>query len=366
MNIPGLEDFLATAARHRVVLLGECSHDMHEFYQIKTEIVRRLVEDYDFSLLIFEAGMASCSQAMRDGVPSLERLEGLYNFARTPAMHAFFQWWDLPEIHPKLAIVGMDPRVLKTGVEFIADSLRTLGYDRADAVADTERALHAVWRRLLLVGADGGEEKEIATARVVLVGALEWLASIDEPTLDGRVLERILLDRLSLLDAMKTEAQYYDWRERHMAANVDWWTREVYPDRKTIIWGHNYHTMRRHSAINGEATMGEHIAPELMSDAFSLGVYAHSGTGTFPDRKPFTIAPAPEGSLEHYGIEEGESARFTVFRDPNGWWRRPSLSRLFGIEEEALVPNQQYDGVLVVRDVHPQEIVDKEILRRIV
>jgi erythromycin esterase len=163
---------------------------------------------------------------------------------------------------------------------------------------------------------------------------------------------------------MKTEAEYYDWRERRMAGNLEWWCDEIHPDAKVIVWGHNYHTMRRHSAINGERTMGEYLSEGLMSDALSLGVYAHSGVGTYPDRKTFEVPPAPEGSIEHYGIADGEAARITLFAEQKGWWQRPCLSRLFGLEEEGLVPAEQYDGVLVVRDVTQTEFVDVELMRR--
>src|SRR3954447_18241352 len=47
-----LLDRLADA---RFVLLGEASHGTHEFYRVRAEISRRLIEEHDFAAVAVEA-----------------------------------------------------------------------------------------------------------------------------------------------------------------------------------------------------------------------------------------------------------------------------------------------------------------------
>lgn len=371
MNITGLEEFLSAASRHRFVLLGECSHDMNEFYEIKTTIVRRLVEEHGYSLLILEAGMASCAQSMSGPAEHpVDRLEGLYRFYRTAAMLSLIELWQRPDINGRLSIVGMDPRVLSTGAEWIVATLSALSFHDAARVGECEAALGALWREMIFAGVDEATakhdewERRAQDVRGLLVQVLEWLAGLGGEALDARLAERILHDRLTMLDVLDSDKRYYQWRDRRMAANVEWWCRSVHPDAKAIIWGHNFHTMRRRSLVDQDVSMGECLEPAIVANSFNLGVYAHSGIAASYDRSPITIAPAPEGSLEHIGIEAGDAARITIFPDGDGWWRRPCLTRSFGIEEETLVPAEQYDAVLVVRDVRPQQFVDHELIRR--
>lgn len=365
-TVTGLEDFIAAAASRRLVLLGECSHDMAEFYAIKAEIIRRLVAEHGFSLVIIEAGMAGCAAAiLGDAVHPVDRLQHLYRFYRTPEMLRLVEWSLARDGAERLPIVGMDPRVLLQGGEWLGATAAALGYGRAAELGANEDALYEAWRHKQLTGAESGDDATIDRSRALLVDALEWLAGRDDDRLEARLVERILQDRLSLIDVIDDEQAYFDWRERRMAANIEWWCTGMFPDRKAIVWGHNYHTMRRRTAVDGGVNTGESVSSELMADALSLGLYAYEGTGTWPDGKPFPIAPAPVGSLEHHGLADGDDARITLFGDGDGWWRTPCVSRSFGIEEETLVPAEQFDGVLVVRDVRPQEIVDPALLRRL-
>jgi erythromycin esterase len=366
MTIHGIEEFLALAGSRRVVFLGECSHDMDEFYAAKTEIVRRLVDEHDFSLIILEAGMAACAGAMLDDAPhAVDRLQEIYNFYSTPHMLALVEWASARQENARPAIVGMDPRVLTRGGDWIAATLGRLGYPGSDAFAENELSLYQIWRNQQLTGAAEGNAEGIDRTRLTLIDALKWLVELDDDSLEARLVERILVDRLSLLDVISDENAYFDWRERRMASNIEWWCGEVYPDRKVIVWGHNYHLMRRRSAVDAGVNAVECVSTALMRSSFVLGLYSNGGIGTYPDGKPFPIPAAAPGSIEQNGIADGEKARITIFPDAEGWWRTPCSSLSFGLEEETLVPAEQYDGVLVVRDVSPRAVVDPELVRRL-
>lgn len=365
MTITGLEEFLAAVDKHRVVLLGECSLEIHEFYALKAQIVRRLVEEHGFSLLIFEAGMAACAQATsRLDAGPVDRLEGLNGYARTYPLLSLFKWWERADVRSRLKIVGMDASLRVSGADWIVETLRTLGYGNAGDVGATELQLEGISRRMLVGSLDAGDERAIAEARPVFVEALGGLASC-EASYDVRLVERVLHEHLTMLDVTRGDRSFLDWCERRMAANVAWWCSEMHPGEKAIVWGHNHHMARHHSAIDGVATMGEYLPDALTSETFSLGLYAYSGTGIFPDRTPYTIPPAPPDSLECYGLAEDGDACITLFSGEEGWWNDVCMTRPFGIEEEIMIQAEQYDGVLVVRDVKPCERVDPELARRL-
>src|SRR5712671_6703424 len=43
------------AGNHRIVLIGEASHGTHEFYEIRAQLTKRLIEGNGFRLLAVEA-----------------------------------------------------------------------------------------------------------------------------------------------------------------------------------------------------------------------------------------------------------------------------------------------------------------------
>ncbi|GIF22389.1 erythromycin esterase-like protein [Actinoplanes tereljensis] len=77
---PGDLDILLDRADHaRVVLIGEASHGTHEFYQWRSALTRRLIEERGFDLLAVEGDWPDCARvdaAVRGGPQPREALLG--------------------------------------------------------------------------------------------------------------------------------------------------------------------------------------------------------------------------------------------------------------------------------------------------
>ena len=54
-NRRDFDRLLQHAGKCSFVLLGEASHGTHEFYHARAEITKRLITEYDFNLLCWEA-----------------------------------------------------------------------------------------------------------------------------------------------------------------------------------------------------------------------------------------------------------------------------------------------------------------------
>lgn len=365
MNIHGIDDFISAAARRRIVLLGECSYDLAEFYSVKTEIVRRLVDEAGFSVLAVESGVAAVAQSMSADCPKpVDQLNGLRSFARTPQMYSLLQWRQRSGDRARFELVGIDPHASPFGADWVVTTLRAVGFQEADSIGEIERSFDTMFRRLHFFGA-GSDDGDLVSVRRQLADCLHWFRSLDSDDVSAMTLERVLGDRLSLLDVIGNETAYEEWRERRMAATVEWWCKEMFAAARIIVWAHNHHVMRQHSSIDGVKSMAEFLPGEFWSDAMSLGIYAGSGVGVYPDRSTFAIPDPPADSVEHYGINEDRRARITLLDAGVTWANELCIARQWGIEEELLVPAEQFDAVCVVANVTPREEFDSELMRRI-
>lgn len=71
----------------RLVLLGEASHGTHEFYRVRAEITRRLIEEKGFSLVVVEADWPDAyrvNRYVRGTGPDATANEALADFRRFP------------------------------------------------------------------------------------------------------------------------------------------------------------------------------------------------------------------------------------------------------------------------------------------
>lgn len=105
---------------------------------------------------------------------------------------------------------------------------------------------------------------------------------------------------------------------------------------------------------------------------YVIGLYMNQGESvTISSYKPFTIQPATKGSLEQLVMQSGYTNTFIDFtqhkvkNDDNAWMFRHIYASEDGLTAEEVrpnvmrfIPNQQYDGVIVVDKVKAPTPID--------
>jgi erythromycin esterase len=159
---------------------------------------------------------------------------------------------------------------------------------------------------------------------------------------------------------------YAEIRDKAMADNLAFIADELFPGRKIVVWGHNYHVRHDNAAIPPQSdvfpgvqarSMGSWIRDRFGDRVYTIGQYEVEGEAADNSRKPYIIAKPSDGSLEQR-LNTGLPLSFidlrTASRQPEGaWLGEPIRARYNGRYPESIVPARQFDGLLMIARVTP-------------
>ena len=144
-------------------------------------------------------------------------------------------------------------------------------------------------------------------------------------------------------------------RDPGMADNVTFLLRELYPDRRIVVWAHNSHV--RH---DGPATMyapgnrmGTFVAARHRPELYTVGLYMYRGTSASNSRQTQAVTPHGSGSLESILYRTRRKYAFVDLLGPSRtggseWIFQPVVAKEWGQFPYRMVPRDQYDGILFV------------------
>jgi erythromycin esterase len=168
-----------------------------------------------------------------------------------------------------------------------------------------------------------------------------------------------------------TTREYIERRDEGMAENLAFLLDTLYPNRRVIVWGHNYHLRHDNLAIPPDTarfpdvaarTMGSWIHERYGDSVFTVGLYAYQGTAADNSGEIYRIAPAQAGSLEALLHEIGAGALFLdLSRAPRApetaWMDERITARYNGTTPLSMVLRHQYDAIVFVDSVSPRAML---------
>ncbi|WP_339300173.1 erythromycin esterase family protein [Paenibacillus sp. FSL R5-0623] len=372
----------------RIVFLGESSHGVAEFNLAKTRLIQFLHQEMGYNILAFESGLSNTSLAnamVKQQLPE-----------QTMKNSIFGVWWS-KEIMPlfdylKTSAQTERPLIL-TGFDMqlqfpLLDGNWLKDKELAKRLAQTEQKMSN-----FSAGTDlkayRAEKNEIIKVYKDVLKSLKSEANQtylqkeypDQPKL-SMLLERSLNDRIRVameyvdlsiramaeMNKGKYESFFdsMEWRDQAMHDNLMWLATEVYPNEKFIVWGHNDHIRKAHSEVIGSpypiTMMGEKLSEEMKKSSYVLGLYASSGQTADNSGGLHAVEPAEPGSIE--GIMSATNTPYSFLdlryqnrETGNSWMFEPRFAYSWGMIPESFVPRDQYDGILMINDVHPPEYI---------
>lgn len=359
----------------RIVQLGESGHGVAEFSMAKVRLIKYLHEELDYDVIAFESSMYECERGQKN-VASLSSID---------LMRAcIFPVWHTAEVLPLFEYIQRTQRTSRP--------LILSGFDEQTSSA-TVNARSAVFRSLVAT-VDSSYAQRVyeadseflanrdpayaAANQVRLVAFYDSLATFlrtnrrmieaanrDDPNVaivarQAAVSMMVYVRQLAAGQTMRgTEI-----RDLGMADNLDFLLNELYPGKKVIVWGHNFHIQHRENTRNAAdtanrppRTMGTWVAARHRRELYTIGLYMYRGSAAMNDRRPYPIAQSPSGGLESILHRAPWRYSFVDFsqskREPGSDWMWKSISGLsWGTGSEQLVPRDEYDGVLFIDTVH--------------
>lgn len=371
----------------RVVQLGESAHGIREYNLVKARIVRFLHAELGYDVLAFESALYQCYDA------DLTAAEAP---ARSTLTSCAFGVWHTEEVLPlfeylrttrggdrPLRLAGIDVQPIGNNKEgrpgFLATAVTSVDPEYAAEVFMLDSLFLEVYAR-------GGRERreffrsedgqDMAEAYDRLAGFLADHQSRNrtDPARDDANAATVARQTARSMawyirqQAAPTTREYVERRDEGMAENLAFLLDDLYPDRKVIVWGHNFHLRYDNLAIPPDTTMFPDVAARTMGSwiqerygdsVYTIGLYANQGQAVNNSGEVYAIAPAGPGSLEALLHGVGADALFVDLsrapeRPETVWMNEPITARYNGTTPLSMILRDQYDGILYLKDVTPR------------
>ncbi|EWG12791.1 erythromycin esterase family protein [Cytobacillus firmus] len=355
----------------RIVLLGESSHGIGDFYRTKVNMIKYLHEVHGFNAVVLESGLleAVLSRILLKSLPAREQIQhSLLDIFHNEEMLPLFQesWAD------SLHISGMDIQPAYQEV-----SHRMLDWLRHHADEEIVSSINRA--ETLFFEIDEEIRGQAKIPKVVKVkirmcmdlfqSSLELFASrVSEADLEReeilKVIEQGLKNRLKWLEInTKSWIASGVMRGTNMFKNLQWLLEEYYKGEKVIVWAHNFHIRKSKtvtSKLFGITNVGQLLSKCYGDQVYSIGFYAGAGEFASLLRVHFSIDAFKNKQLESLFMEACRHDSFVPLCDkglPERNWmkRRWQLleAGMMGQLPISIYPQKHYDGIFFCRKVQP-------------
>jgi erythromycin esterase-like protein len=360
---------LERAASAQVVLIGEASHGTQEFYEVRAQLTRRLVEEHGFRLVVLEADWPDALRAHRwakgDSIEA-DADGALGDFLRFPrwmwrngVMVGFLDWlrgWNRAHPGKRAGLFGMDLYSMHASMALVLDYLETIDpyaakrarqrYSCFDAFGDDPQ-------RYGMATAFGRAESCEAEAVAQIVELRRHYGKLVEAHNPRSEDEFFYAEQNARL--VKNAEAYY--RSMFRGRDQSWNLRDAHMTEtlmallshygdgeraKAVVWAHNSHLGDARATDMGER--GEWNVGQLARELLGEGVYS-IGFSTFGGRVTAArdwgdpaerrrVRPGLPGSCESLFHATGIPAFWLDLREDNAatqLLREPRLQRAIGV-----------------------------------
>ncbi len=397
----GLETVLRRAGGARFVLIGEATHGTHEFYALRAEVTKRLIEEHGFCAVAAEADWPDAYRVncyVRGASGDADADESLGDFRRFPTWmwrnHVvldFVDWLrDRNEGAPRQAgFYGLDLYSLHGSIEAVVrylDETDPEGARRARERFGCFDHFHAEhdgqsYGRATAAGAVDPCEDEVIAQLVELrrraaelTGRDGYLAADRQFAAEQNA--RVVVNAERFYRAMfRGRASSWNLRDTHMADTLDALASHL--GGRIVVWAHNSHLGdARATAMgrSGELNLGQIARERHPGQALLIGFSTYEGTVTAAgdwggpaERK--RVRPGLAGSWEARFHDVGDD--FAVSADEPSL-RESRLQRAIGViyrpetERQSHYfearPAEQFDLLIHVDQTRALEPLERESL----
>jgi protein-L-isoaspartate(D-aspartate) O-methyltransferase len=328
----------------RVVLIGEATHGTSEFYRMRAQITRRLIERKGFRIVALEADWPDAAvvdryvRALVNGHPPPGEA-----FRRFPAWmwrndetRSFVEW-----LRARNAESGIDDRVGFHGLDIYSlfTSIRAVVryLDRVDpeaaAVARHRYACLTPWEQApasyARAAVSGGyrlcEKEAVAILEAMLARRSEYAARDGYRFIDAVGNARLVAGAERYYRSMYYgRAESWNLRDQHMFETLVLLLKEAGPGGRAVVWAHNSHVgdaAATELAAQGETNLGQLCRQTHDARCYAIGFGTDHGQVAAAsewdgDMQRMAVRPAHALSYERVFHDSGRPAYLLPLRHP--------------------------------------------------
>ena len=371
-----LRFFKDVIGERRLVQLGESGHGVGQFDSAKVRLIKFFHEQMGFDVIAFESSIYECFAANASATSGVDMLQrSIFTVWATEEVRPLFDYIQATQRsdHP-LLLAGFDtqissPRGVAGRPVFLRRVVAAIDSGYADEVASFDATFINALRGTQVDPAKWDESEAFYDRldqffREHRDGLVEAFPGDPAPV----IAERTAYSMVRYIRQLRTQAARPTdagpegagaVRDAGMADNLTALARDVYPERKILIWAHNFHIRYANASTTSiQPTMGAIVAERFRPDLYTIGLYMNQGSAAYNNRTIYLIKPAISDSMEWVLANTGPASLFVDFlhqrqEQGNGWMFQPMSTREWGTTPLVLVPREQYDGVLLIDRVTP-------------
>lgn len=352
----------------RTIALGESSHGLGKFYELKAALVEYLYKEKGFEVLAMEGGLGDINLAysnidtltaeqLRDNTvfgnfraaeatPMFELIKS-ESTSEKPLLYSGYDTQSSSQYATKLL-----QRILKPYNRELSDSLQTKfwSYGRSYQAGTKQDSVGYLKHRDIFL-------KASADAEIILVeNEARIKKDFDVSDFQFQILVRTLkMYQKSYNLSYENRWQGTEVRDQLMAENVKWLLKTVYPNKKVIIWAHNAHIENSVIEGNNIKWMGHYLKETHKEDYYALGLFAYKGK-TYQHWTQKTIPFENNDSLhlEKKMMDTEKKAAFlnleSVEKTKNSQWlfEPASAFEVENMGKVSFVPTKRFDGMITI------------------
>ncbi|HSU54506.1 MAG TPA: erythromycin esterase family protein, partial [Candidatus Dormibacteraeota bacterium] len=305
------DSLLELVGNAKYVLLGEATHGTHEFYQARSEISKRLIQEKGFSVIAWEADWPDTlrvNRFLQGRTEDCTPLEALGDFRRFPAwmwrnadVVDFVGWLRSyndrrPARSPKVGVYGLDLYSLHSSIQAVVEYLDNHDPEAARAARRRYACFEGFGEDPQTYGMTAGLDRSLSCEDQVVEQLLELQRKTTELlSRDGRLASDELFFAKQNAVVAKEAEQYYramfkgrpnTWnlRDQHMVQTLDRLMEHLEAQGespKALVWAHNSHlgdARATSMSSRGEWNVGQLLREWHEGQTASVGFTTFQGT----------------------------------------------------------------------------------------
>ncbi|MBC2846253.1 erythromycin esterase family protein [Winogradskyella flava] len=353
----------------RIVALGESSHGLGKYYEMKSELVMYLHKELGYEVLAMEGGLGDINLAYADiDTISPKNLRDYTLFGNFKAQEVDTLFSYIKETHSSnkpLIYAGYDTqfssnyfitkivRLLAPINKTMSDSFSTRLYSfqkSFQAARNNDSITYIKHRNIFIKNANEANLliKENKDSLIQAKAITEEDYQIIQRTLEMFVKST----NLSYADRYKA----IELRDELMAENLIWLLDEMYPDKKTIVWAHNAHVEKNSQEDYNSKLMGHYLKEKYKEDYYALGLFAYEGNAyQFWTKDAIPFKNNDSTAIENRFFKTGKTAPFldlSSLKSNNYTQWLFETNTAFELENGgaiSFIPTHRFDGILSVK-----------------
>lgn len=368
----------------RLVQLGENSHGVSEFNKAKVRLIKFLHEIMEYNVIAFESSIFESNIAQQN-ISQLSEIElmgrSVFSVWHCEEVLKLFEYIkETQSTSNPLILAGFDVQVSSpAGVyqrpEVFSNVVSIIDKQYAEEILVKDREFldnryQSAW---LVSNAD--------SFKTFYKNLYQWfdyhlqtlINHYSKSPLLPKILRQTAWSMGPYIDCLLKQdnlTEYYNLRDQGMASNVDVLLNDFYRGEKIMVWAHNGHIQHHGSVIQGGGpiasakNMGYWLSRWFSQDIYTIGLFMYEGQAASASRQVHNLGEYQSNSLEAILAQTNNEYCFINLLNRtqipgNSWMFEYIVSTEWEDaaqrEDETIIPKDQFNGILFIRNVHPPD-----------